>query len=73
MVGQLQQPWLSPVTTKHNAPCPLKAFYHRLIAKGKAKKSALVAVMRKLLITLNTIAKTEQKWREPTLALKQET
>ena len=71
MVGHLQQPWLSLVATKHNAP--LKAFYHRLIAKGKAKKSALVAVMRKLLITLNTIAKTEQKWREPTLALKQET
>ena len=33
----------------------LKGFYQRLIARGKAKKVALVAVMRKLIIHLNRI------------------
>lgn len=56
------------VSTKYNEP--LKQFYQRLLAKGKPKKVALVAVMRKLLITLNVIAKSKQKWREPSLALK---
>ena len=44
--------------------------YQRLLAKGKPKKVAIVAVMRKLLTTLNVMAKQNQKWREPTLALK---
>lgn len=35
----------------------LKAFYQRLVEKGKPRKVALVAVMRKLLIRLNAIAK----------------
>lgn len=35
----------------------LKAFYQRLVARGKEKKVALVAVMRKLLIRLNTIVR----------------
>ncbi len=55
------------VATKYNAS--LKRFYERLLAKGKPKKVALVAVMRKLLVTLNTMAKTKQKWRDPSLAL----
>jgi len=41
----------------------LKRFYERLLAKGKPKKVTLVAVMRKLLITLNTIAKTKHLFR----------
>jgi transposase len=56
------------VATKHNRP--LQAFYQRLLAKGKPKKVALVAVVRKLLITLNVIAKSKQKWSETPLALK---
>jgi transposase len=32
-----------------------KPFYHRLVAEGKARKVALVAVMRKLIILLNHI------------------
>ena len=36
----------------------LKAFYQRLRAKGKAAKVALTAVMRKLLIHLNSLLKT---------------
>ena len=40
----------------------LKAFYQRLIAKGKEPKVALVACMRKLIIILNTMLARRQKW-----------
>jgi len=42
----------------------LRAFYQRLVAKGKAKKLALVACMRKLLIILNTIAARGTPWQD---------
>lgn len=42
-----------------------KAFYERLVAAGKLKKVALVAAMRKLLTTLNAIAKSGKHWEEP--------
>ncbi|MFZ5806110.1 MAG: hypothetical protein ACOY3I_02720 [Verrucomicrobiota bacterium] len=35
----------------------LCAFYQRLLSKGKPKKKALVALMRKLLIHLNNLLK----------------
>ena len=40
----------------------LKAFYQRLLAKGKQPKVALVACMRKLIIILNTMLARRQKW-----------
>src|SRR6185295_5109293 len=40
----------------------LKAFYHRLLAAGKAKKVALVACMRKLLTILNAMLKHRRPW-----------
>jgi transposase len=40
----------------------LKAFYDRLIAKGKKPKVALIACMRKLIIILNTMIARRQKW-----------
>jgi transposase len=40
----------------------LKAFYQRLIAKGKEPKVALVACMRKLIVILNTLIARRQKW-----------
>lgn len=43
----------------------LKAFYQRLIAKGKPPKVALTACMRKLIIILNTMIARRQKW-DPT-------
>jgi len=46
--------------TRHNPV--LKAFYRRLIAKGKEKKVALVACMRKLIAILNTMIARRQKW-----------
>src|SRR6185437_2474651 len=46
--------------TRHNPV--LKAFYDRLIAKGKLKKVALVACMRKLIVILNIMVARRQKW-----------
>lgn len=45
---------------RHNAV--IKAFYQRLLDKGKLKKVALIACMRKLLVILNTMVKTGQDW-----------
>ena len=41
----------------------IKAFYHQLLARGKAKKAALVACMHKLLIILNAMVKHRTPWR----------
>ncbi len=41
---------------------PIKAFYQRLLSRGKLKKVALVPCMGKLLIILNSMAKTQGKW-----------
>lgn len=40
----------------------LKAFYRRLVARGKEPKVALVACMRKLICILNTMLARKQKW-----------
>lgn len=40
-----------------------KAFYQRLLDAGKPKKVALVACMRKLLVTLNAMVRQNQAWR----------
>ena len=47
---------------------PIRAFYERLIGKGKPKKVALVACMRKLLVTCNAIVRDGAVW-EPSNAL----
>ena len=44
----------------------IRAFYHRLRAVGKAKKVALTACMRKLLIILNAMLKHRTPWRQET-------
>lgn len=41
---------------------PIKKFHERLIAKGKPKKVAITACMRKLLVTLNAMCKTKTEW-----------
>jgi transposase len=43
----------------------IKAFYQRLLDKGKVKKVAITACMRKLLVILNTMVKTGQDWVSP--------
>jgi transposase len=40
----------------------IKEFYQRLIAKGKLKKVAIVACMRKMLIILNAMIKNNKPW-----------
>jgi transposase len=42
---------------------PIKAFYERLIQKGKLKKVALTACMHKLLIFLNAMMNKNQVWQ----------
>lgn len=41
----------------------IRAHYQKLLAAGKAKKLALVACMRKLLVMLNAILRTKTPWR----------
>lgn len=44
----------------------IRAFYRQLVQRGKAKKVALIACMRKLLTILNSILKHQQPW-SPTI------
>ncbi len=41
---------------------PIRALYERLVAKGKPKKVALVACMRKLLVTCNAVVRDGAAW-----------
>jgi len=41
----------------------IRSHFHRLTARGRPKKVALVACMRKLLGILNAIVRTQQPWR----------
>lgn len=47
--------------SRHNPT--IKAFYQKLLAAGKMKKVALVACMRKLLVILNAMMKSNTPWR----------
>lgn len=47
--------------TRHNPE--IAAYYARLVARGKAKKVALVAAMRKLLRVLHAILRDRQPWQ----------
>lgn len=42
---------------------PLKSFYQRLVGRGKAKKVALVAAARKILVWAWTIFSHQIDWR----------
>lgn len=42
----------------------IKAFYERLVQKGKARMVALTACMRKLLIIMNAMMRNNQPWRD---------
>jgi len=49
------------VAARHNPT--LRVFHQRLIAAGKAKKAALIAVARKLLTILNAVLRDQTPWR----------
>jgi transposase len=56
--ARLYMPTLA--ATKHNPV--IRTFYQHLLAKGKCRKAALIAAMRKTLIILNTMIKNNQPW-----------
>jgi transposase len=62
----IYMPCLGAVT--QNNPV-LKAFYQRLIAKGKKPKVALVACMRKIIVILNVMIARREKWDASRYAL----
>jgi len=41
----------------------IKAFYQHLVGVGKHKKVAIVACMRKLLVTMNVMIRTDTSWK----------
>ena len=51
------------VATIHNPA--IRAFYMRLLARGKPKKLAITACMRKLLTILNAMMKHHTHWNQP--------
>jgi transposase len=53
--------YMAALTASRYIPI-IKAFYHRLCGAGKARKVALTACMRKLLIILNSMVKHQQTW-----------
>ena len=52
------------VASRHNPA--IRDFYQRMLAAGKPKKVALIASMRKLLVTLNAMLKHGYPWRDMT-------
>lgn len=54
------------VAARHNPA--LKAFRDKLVAQGKPKLVALIAVARKLLTILNAIVRDQKPWRTPQTA-----
>ena len=54
------------VATKYNPT--IKTFYAQLLQRGKVKKVALVACMRKLLTIMNSMVRNNEPWREPQTA-----
>ena len=58
--------YMATMSAKKHNPV-IKAFYDRLINKGKPRKLAMVAAMRKLLTMLNTMARFEEDWKDPSV------
>ena len=54
------------VAIRHNPA--IRAFYDRLLAAGKPPKVALIAGMHKLLLILDAIVRSGERWRMPALA-----
>ena len=54
--------YMAALSAKKHNPV-IKKFYERLIHQGKQKKVALTACMRKLIVILNAMMRTQQPWR----------
>jgi len=55
--------YMAALSAAHHNP-PIRACYRRLVSKGKPKKVALTACMRKLLVTLNVMIRDHRPWGE---------
>jgi transposase len=55
--------------TAIRAAGPLKTFYARLVAAGKPRQLALIAVARKLLLALNEMMRCRQPWRSANILI----
>ncbi len=51
------------VAMRHNSV--IKTFYERLVQRGKSKKLALTACVRKMLVILNAMVRDQQPWSPP--------
>lgn len=51
------------VAMRHNSV--IKTFYERLVQRGKSKKLALTACVRKMLVILNAMVRDKQPWSPP--------
>jgi transposase len=54
--------YMAALSAKKHNPF-IRTFYERLLRHGKEKKVALTACMRKLLVILNAMVRTNQPWR----------
>jgi transposase len=54
------------VAMRHNPI--IKDFYERLVERGKSKKLALTACVRKMLVILNAMVRANQPWQVPDLS-----
>ena len=55
--------YMAALAAIRSAKSPLRAHYRALVARGKPAKVAIVACMRKLLITLNAMLRNNSPWR----------
>lgn len=58
--------YMAALSAKRHNPT-IRKFYERLLERGKEKKVALVACMRKLLVILNAMVRSHQAWQAPTI------
>lgn len=61
---KIKSNWITAMLSVIRYNPKINEFYNRLTAKGKAKRLALIASMRKLLTILNVMIRNKQKWNE---------
>ena len=73
---KLREAFYMPAMTAMRHNKPMREFYERLVSKGKPKKVALIAVMRKLLVTavgvLNNGVPFDEDWFEKRKEIKEQ-
>lgn len=62
--AKIKSNWITAMLSVVRYNPKINEFYNRLTAKGKAKRLALIASMRKLLTILNVMIRNKQKWNE---------